>query len=69
MTEEKENNTIKLTELMHENEQLKKNNSINKNSDTEIQNKKYEDLILKLKKNIANLNEEKKSIMSRALSL
>ena len=62
LTEEKENNTIKLTELMHENEQLKKNNSINKNSDTEIQNKKYEDLILKLKKNIANLNEEKKSL-------
>ena len=62
LTEEKENNTIKLTELIHENEQLKKNNSINKNSNTEIQNKKYEDLILKLKKNIANLNEEKKSL-------
>ena len=62
LTEEKENNTIKLTELIHENEQLKKNNSIKKNSNTDIQNKKYEDLILKFKKNIANLNEEKKSL-------
>ena len=67
LTEEKENNTIELTELIHENEQLKKNqNSIinknNNNTNNEIQNKKYEDLILKLKKNIVKLNEEKKSL-------
>ena len=62
LTEEKENNTIKLTELMHENEQLKKNHSINQKSIPEINNQKYEDLILKLKKNILNLNEEKKSL-------
>ena len=64
LTEEKENNTIKLTELIHENEQLKKNNTINAkvNNNTEIQNKKYEDFIIKLKKNISKLNEEKKSL-------
>ena len=64
LTEEKENNTIKLTELIHENEQLKKNSTINNktNNNTEIQNKKYEDFIIKLKKNIAKLNEEKKSL-------
>ena len=67
LTEEKENNTIKLTELIHENEQLKKTNKtiISNNSNninTEAQNKKYEDFILKLKKNISKLNEEKKSL-------
>lgn len=63
LTEEKENNTIKLTELIHENEQLKKNTTITKtNNNTEIQNKKYEDFIIKLKKNISKLNEEKKSL-------
>ena len=71
LTEEKENNTIKLTELIHENEQLKKtknstinnNNSNNiNNNNNEAQNKKYEDLIIKLKKNIVILNEEKKSL-------
>ena len=66
LTEEKENNTIKLTELIHENEQLKKNNntiiSNNNINNTDAQNKKYEDLILKLKKNISKLNEEKKSL-------
>jgi len=64
LTEEKENNTIKLTELIHENEQLKKNNTINTkaNNNTETQNKKYEDFIIKLKKNISKLNEEKKSL-------
>ena len=71
LTEEKENNTIKLTELIHENEQLKKNKNstlISNNNNTsntknnELQNKKYEDLIIKLKKNIVKLNEEKKSL-------
>ena len=69
LTEEKENNTIKLTELIHENEQLKKtknstinNNNSNSNNNNEAQNKKYEDLIIKLKKNIVILNEEKKSL-------
>ena len=72
LTEEKENNTIKLTELIHENEQLKKNNSSiiksnsiynkNSNNNNELQNKKYEDLIIKLKKNIMILNEEKKAL-------
>ena len=66
LTEEKENNTIKLTELIHENEQLKKNkNSLNNNdnnNNNEAQNKKYEELIIKLKKNIMKLNEEKKSL-------
>ena len=71
LTEEKENNTIKLTELIHENEQLKKNkssvinsnnNNINNNNNNELQNKKYEDLIVKLKKNIVILNEEKKAL-------
>ena len=69
LTEEKENNTIKLTELIHENEQLKKNkssvinnNNNNINNNNELQNKKYEDLIVKLKKNIVILNEEKKAL-------
>ena len=72
LTEEKENNTIKLTELIHENEQLKKNqnsiinnnnnNNNNMNNNNENQNKKYEDLIMKLKKNIVKLNDEKKSL-------
>ena len=74
LTEEKENNTIKLTELIHENEQLKKNkssvinnnsnnnNNKNSNNNNELQNKKYEDLIVKLKKNIVILNEEKKAL-------
>ena len=68
LTEEKENNTIKLTELIHENEQLKKNNNSNKNNNNnnnnnnEEKNKEYEDLILKLKKNISKLNEEKKAL-------
>jgi len=71
LTEEKENNTIRLTELIHENEQLKKNknstinnnnNNNNNSNNNEAQNKKYEDLIAKLKKNIVILNEEKKSL-------
>ena len=58
LTEEKENNTIKLTELIHENEELKKNKIQNNNSET--QNKKYENIILK--RNISKLTEEKKSL-------
>jgi len=60
LTEEKENNTIKLTELIHENEELKKNKIQNNNSET--QNKKYENIIMKLKRNISKLTEEKKSL-------
>ena len=60
LTEEKENNTIKLTELIHENEELKKNKIQNNNSET--QNKKYENIIIKLKRNISKLTEEKKSL-------
>ena len=68
LTEEKENNTIKLTELMRENEQLRKNknyginNHNNIDDNNEIQNTKYEELIIKLKKNIMKLTEEKKSL-------
>ena len=61
LTEEKENNTIKLTELIHENEQLKKN-KISNNSKSDAHNKKYEEIILKLKKNVMSLNEEKKAL-------
>ena len=61
LTEEKENNTIKLTELIHENEQLKKNKA-NSTTKSDTHNKKYEEIILKLKKNIMNLNEEKKAL-------
>ena len=60
LTEEKENNTIKLTELIHENEELKKNKIQGGNSET--QNKKYENIIIKLKRNISKLTEEKKSL-------
>ena len=60
LTEEKENNTIKLTELIHENEELKKNKIQNNNSETK--NKKYENIIIKLKRNISKLTEEKKSL-------
>ena len=60
LTEEKENNTIKLTELIHENEELKK--TTNQNNNSETQNKKYENIIIKLKKNINKLTEEKKSL-------
>ena len=59
LTEEKENNTIKLTELIHENEELKKSKN---NNNIENQTKKYENIIMKLKKNISILTEEKKSL-------
>ena len=70
LTEEKENNTIKITNLLHENEKLKQNmkNNIeggtNVSQVSEISNssKKYEEIILKLKKNMLNLKEENKKL-------
>ena len=75
LTEEKENNAIKITNLLHENEKLKQNiknnnnnvgNSNNLNnsqsSDNSVNNKKYEEIIMKLKKNILNLKEENKTL-------
>ena len=72
LTEEKENNAIKITNLLHENEKLKqniKNNTNNNNgvnnsqaSDNSNNNKKYEEIILKLKKNMLNLKEENKTL-------
>ena len=71
LTEEKENNAIKISNLLHENEKLKQNiknnnigegvnsSKINENSNN---NKKYEEIILKLKKNLLNLKEEKKTL-------
>ena len=76
LTEEKENNAIKITNLLHENEKLKKNiknnadnnvgnaNNLNnsQSSDNSVNNKKYEEIIMKLKKNILNLKEENKTL-------
>ena len=74
LTEEKENNAIKITNLLHENEKLKqnlKNNNNNNNeegintsktSDISNNNKKYEEIILKLKKNMLNLKEENNAL-------
>ena len=77
LTEEKENNAIKITNLLHENEKLKQNIKNNTNSavsgggtnngqsgvnDNCNGNKKYEEIILKLKKNMLNLKEEKKAL-------
>ena len=77
LTEEKENNAIKITNLLHENEKLKQNIKNNANSgasgggtsngqsgegENSKSNKKYEEIILKLKKNMLNLKEEKKAL-------
>ena len=71
LTEEKENNTIKITNLLQENEKLKKefknnddNNNILKSSKiTEAPNdKNYEEILLKLKKKNLELIEEKKAL-------
>ncbi len=69
LTEEKENNAIKITNLIHENEKLKQNikdnNANNCENNTESSsnnNKKYEEIILKLKKNMLNLKEENKTL-------
>ena len=60
LTEEKENNTIKISNLIKENEKLK--NCCDQELDPSEKNKKYEETIIKLKKNIINLREEKKSL-------
>jgi hypothetical protein len=70
LTEEKENNAIKITNLLHENEKLKQNikeNNVSNNENcseisTNSNNKKYEEIILKLKKNMLNLKEENKTL-------
>jgi hypothetical protein len=66
LTAEKENNAIKITNLLHENEKLKQNIKNNENSAAGVGgadnvqsgagensngNKKYEEIIMKLKKN------------------
>ena len=78
LTEEKENNAIKITNLLHENEKLKQNIKNNANSgasgggtsngqsgegENSNSNKKYEEIILKLKKNMLNLKEEKEALV------
>ena len=64
LTEEKQNNNNKITQLLKENEELKKKNLL-KNS-VSSQNletkKKYENYIKLLKKDILNLEEEKKDL-------
>jgi hypothetical protein len=67
LTEEKENNAIKITNLLHENEKMKQNiNNNNPNTPSTTQNnegnKKYEEIILKLKKSMMNLKEENKTL-------
>ena len=64
LKEEKENNDNKISELIKENEELKKLNSM-KIPISNFQNldkKKYEDYIKILKNNILNLEEEKKNL-------
>ena len=69
LTEEKENNAKKISSLLHENEKLKQNiktnntnvnNNINENE--KLNTQKYEEIIMKLKKNMMNLKEENKSL-------
>ena len=73
LTEEKENNAIKITNLLHENEKLKQNMKNNNNAGTgtdvnnsqtttDSNNKKYEEIIMKLKKNMLTLKEENKAL-------
>ena len=66
LTEEKENNAIKISSLLHENEKLKQNikdnNNLQNNENEKMNNKKYEEIILKLKKNMLSLKEENKSL-------
>ena len=69
LTEEKENNAIKISSLLHENEKLKQNiknnignsNNIQENENV-MNNKKYEEIIIKLKKNMLSLKEENKNL-------
>ena len=67
--EKKENNAKKISSLLHENEKLKQNiktnntnvnNNINENE--KLNTQKYEEIIMKLKKNMMNLKEENKSL-------
>ena len=69
LTEEKENNAKKISSLLHENEKLKQNikiNNINSNNNPneneKMNTQKYEEIIMKLKKNMMNLKEENKSL-------
>ena len=65
LTEEKENNAIKISSLLHENEKLKQNitnNSQKENENDKINGKKYEEIIIKLKKNMLSLKEENKAL-------
>ena len=67
LTEEKENNAIKISSLLHENEKLKQNiknnignsNNIQENENV-MNNKKYEEIIIKLKKNMLSLKDKSK---------
>ena len=67
LTEEKENNAKKISSLLHENEKLKQNIKTNNsnandnlNENEKINSQKYEEIIMKLKKNMMNLKEENK---------
>ena len=64
LKEEKENNDHKISELIKENEELKKLNSIKIpiSNFPNLDKKKYEDYIKILKNNILNLEEEKKNL-------
>ena len=69
LTEEKENNAKKISSLLHENEKLKQNikiNNINSNNNPNenerMNTQKYEEIIMKLKKNMMKLKEENKSL-------
>ena len=73
LTEEKENNAIKITNLLHENEKLKQNMKKNNNTSAgtdvsssqttgDSNNKKYEEIIMKLKNNMLTLKEENKAL-------
>ena len=67
LTEEKENNAKKISSLLYENEKLKQNIKTNNsnandnlNENEKINSQKYEEIIMKLKKNMMNLKEENK---------
>ena len=64
LTEEKDNNNNKISELIKENAELKKLNSIKTEVPTSINvdKKKYEDYIKILKNNISTLENEKKEL-------
>ena len=69
LTEEKENNAKKISSLLHENEKLKQNiktnntnSNNNLNENEKLNTQKYEEIIMKLKKNMMDLKEENKSL-------